>query len=248
MKSLIEKWGDCQKELDKINQELETKPEGYLSKREKYYYHTIGKKDVGITRKTEIIRSLCRKAYLLAHKTQLIHNMKLMPEVAKIFDKRTPRELIATFSSAYQKVPISYFYHPSIEKWLTEPHEKHPYPPIEEEGYMTKNGVLVRSKSEFHIATQLENYQIPYRYEAKLILRGKKEYPDFIIKSPFTGKTIIWEHFGALHLSGYEKKMNEKMDAYLARGYVPNDTIIYTFEFQVKKASRIQKIIEASIL
>ena len=38
---------------------------------------------------------------------------------------------------------------------------------------------------------------------------NKKEYPDFIIKNPFTGKTII-----------------------------------YTFEFQVKKASRIQKIIE----
>ena len=246
MKILIEKWKECQRELEEINQELETISEGYLSKRKKCYYQTIGRKDFGITKKPKIIRSLCRKAYLLARKEQLIHNMTLAPNAVKKFDDRTPKELIAALSTAYQEVPISYFYHPSIEPWLAEPYEKHPYPP--EEGYTTKNGVRVRTKSEFFIATQLENYQIPYRYEEALMMRGKKEYPDFTIKNPFTGKTIIWEHFGALHLSDYEKRMNDKMESYLMRGYVQNDTIIYTFEFQVKKDNRLQKIIEEFIL
>lgn len=236
-----------QKVLQEIDKELENLPTGYLSKRRKTYYHTIDRKDIGITKKPLIIRQLCRKKYLLARKDQLMKNIShLSADLSKV-DERTSKQLIETFSQAYQEVPISYFYHPSVETWLTAPHEKHPYPP-EEQVYITKNGVRVRSKSELLIATQLENYQIPYQYEAELILGNKKEYPDFIIKSPFTGKTVIWEHFGALHLSGYETKMNEKLDAYLTYGYVPNETIIYTFEFQVKKASRIQKIIESSIL
>ena len=247
MKSLIETWKDCQKELEEINKELETKPEGYLSKRRKFYYHTINGKEIGITKKPEIIRSLCRKAYLLARKEQLIYNMILTPKELKNFDERTPKELIAALSSAYQEVPISYFYHPSIEEWLADSYKKHPYPPEEGQGYTTKNGVRVRSKSECFIATQLENYQIPYRYEAALKLKSKMEYPDFTIKNPITGKTIIWEHFGALHLSDYEKRMNEKMESYLMSGYIQNDTIIYTFEFQVENINRLQKIIETLI-
>lgn len=236
-----------QKVLQEIHKELENLPTGYLSKRRKTYYHTIDKIDIGITKKPEIIRQLCRKKYLLAHKDQIMKNVShLSADLSKV-DDRIPKELIATFSSAYQEVPLSYFYHPSVETWLAKPYQKHPYP-LEEQGYMTKNDVRVRSKSELLIATQLENYQIPYRYEAALTLGKKMEYPDFMIKNPFTGKIVIWEHFGALHLSGYEKKMNEKMDLYLTHGYVPFDTVIYTFEFQVQNAHRLQSLIEEIIL
>lgn len=235
-----------QDELQKILEELKTSPEGYLGKRGKYYYHVIGTKEIGITNKFLTIRQLCRKKYLHARQKQIEYNLNLKPKNFDKFDHRTPRELIKSFPKAYQGFSLSYFYHPSIETWLKEPYEKHPYPP--EEGYTTKSGVQVRSKSELMIATQLENYQIPYRYEAMLRVGNKKECPDFTIKSPFTAKTINWEHLGALHLADYIKKMNEKMDAYLAHGYKLNDTLIYTFEFQIKNINRIQKIIEEIIL
>ena len=242
MGNLLIKLKNFMKELEEINKEVATLPIGHLVRKGKFYYHRIGKKDTGITKKPEIIRLLCRKKYLIARKEQLAN---MMLDI-KCFDIYTPRELITEFSSVYQELPISYFYHPLIETWLAEPYEKHPYP--SEAGWGTKNGVSVRSKSEYLIATELENYQIPYRYEAVLRLGNKKESPDFTIKNPFTGKTIIWEHFGALHLPDYEKKMNEKMDAYLTHGYLPNETLIYTFEFHLKKVSRIQKIIEEIIL
>ena len=247
MKSLINELRNYQNELEEINEELQTLPKGRLAKKGKFYYHSKKGKEVGITKKPELIRQLCRKEHLLARKEQLLNNIYYLTVDASKIDTRSPWELISSVPSAYQGLPISYFYHPTMEAWLEESYDRHPYSP-DEGSYMTKNGVQLRSKSELLIATQLEYYKIPYRYEAELKLGSKPEYPDFTIKNPFTGKSILWEHFGGLHLSGYEKRMNEKMDRYLTHNYVPFDTIIYTFEFQTKNADRIQKLIEDIII
>ena len=56
-------------------------------------------------------------------------------------------------------------------------------------------GLSVESKSESIIASQLERYNIPFRYEALLQLEGQIYYPDFtilrIIKL-FVGSTSAW--------------------------------------------------------
>jgi len=247
VKALLIKLRIYKKEAVDIGRELLSLPDGYLAKKGKFYYNRFNRVDTGITKKPAIIKQLCRKMYLLARKKQLVHNLSLSIDDLDKFDNRSPKELIRSLPAVYQNLPISYFYHPDIEGWLAQDYAKHPYPPTEW-NYTTENGVQVRSKSEFHIATKLEENGIPYRYDAKITLAGKTEYPDFIIRNPFTGKTILWEHFGALHLSGYEKKMNEKMDLYLANGYTLYDTIISTFEYQVKNAHRIQILIEEMIL
>ena len=247
MKSLINRMESYQRELDKTEEELQKLPAGSLVRKRKFYYHRVGSKEVGITKKPRIIRQLCRKVYLKIRKDQLIHNLSLDHNNLSDFDDRSPKELIRSLPVVYQAFPISYFYHPEMEAWLAQDYAKHPYPPTEW-NYATEGGVYLRSKSEFLIATKLEENGIPYRYDAKITLSGKVEYPDFIIRNPFTGKTILWEHFGALHLSEYEKKMNTKMDLYLNHGFIPSDTIIYTFEYQTKSADRIQTLIDEIIL
>jgi len=247
LKNLIKQVKFYQNEITKISAELEKSIAGHLTKKGKTYYQTVGRKEKGITRSPEIIKQLCRKRYLLGRKKQLVENLALLPDGIDNFDNRTAKELIASLPNAYQGLPISHFYHPAIDKWVKTNYPKHPYPPSDDKP-ITKNGVRVRSKSELLIAIQLEAYGIPYLYETKIILMNKVEYPDFIVKNPFTNKTIIWEHFGATYLDGYESKMNDKMNLYLSNGYTANDTFIYTFEFQAQDAGRIQDIIKGAIL
>jgi hypothetical protein len=234
-------------ELQSIEKELLSAPQGTLTKKGKYLYQNIDRKETGITTKPKLIKQLCRKKYLLARKQQILKNANLRVKECEKFDNRTTQEIIDSLPNAYQNLPISYFYHPNVERWVTMDYPKHPYPPTKRDK-VTKNGVTVRSKSELLIANELELQNIPYRYEATRMVDNKNEYPDFTIANPFTGKIIIWEHFGALNLKDYEEKMNDKMDTYLRSGYVPNDTMIYTFEFQVQNAKRIQEIIENVIL
>ena len=62
--------------------------------------------------------------------------------------------------------------------------------------------------------------------------------------NPFTGNTIIWEHFGALHKKDYEVSMNKKMDHYRRHGYMSFKTIIYTFEFNLRDNRFLQELID----
>lgn len=244
MKSLITSVEKYQNELKEIDEELLALPEGRLAKLGKYYYQATKDKRIGITKNPKLIRKLCRKRYLIVRQKQI--NTVLSHAFNKLADV-TPIEIISSFSRTYQELPRSYFFHPSVEPWLAEPHQKNPYP-IEDGNYYSKNGVAVRSKSEALIANLLEEYEIPYHYDIRLTLGAKTIYPDFIIKNPFNGKTIIWEHYGALNQLEYEQKMTNKMRLYHAQGYIPFETLIYTFEFDVKTPRRLQDLIERIIL
>lgn len=99
------------------------------------------------------------------------------------------------------------------------------------------------------IANLLEEYNIPYHYEIALQLGTQTKYPDFVIKNPYTGKTIIWEHFGALDQPVYEKNMNDKMQLYQKHGYKAFENLIYTFEFDMmNNQCRLKDLIEQIIL
>ena len=134
-----------------------------------------------------------------------------------------------------------------MEKWILEKYPKNNYPFPENGGFVTNNGVVVRTKSEVFIANLLEEYNVPYRYEMLKKISNKTTYPDFIIKNPFTAKIILWEHFGALHLEEYELIMNDKMKRYQDDGYILDDTVIYTFQFHINQLERIRKLINEVI-
>jgi hypothetical protein len=94
----------------------------------------------------------------------------------------------------------------------------------------------------------LEENGIPYQYDVALTLDKKTIYPDFTIKNPFNGKLILWEHFGALNQPSYEQRMNDKMRLYMKCGYIPFETLIDTFEFDVGNRCRLLDLIEHIIL
>ena len=244
MKNQIINLYKIKSEIGDMSVELKTSPKGHLNKRGKYYYHFIGREGSGVSKNKVLIKLLCRKKYILARLEQLERNLSC---AIVDFDHTLPKDLIISFSKTYQEIPISYFYHPSIEAWLKEEVESNSYPI--KNGFRTSyNKILVRSKSEQIIGSLLEEYGIVYRYDTKLMLDSKTRCPDFIIKNPFTGKEIIWEHYGALHQNKYEESMHEKMHLYLKQGYIPNDTIIFTFEIDISIEQRLVDIIENIIL
>lgn len=227
--------------------ELQTSPDGFLLRKGRYYYHRANNKEIGITRKPALIYNLARKRYSLARKEQLENNISVTSQSISNLDKTMPEALIQSLPKTYQDLPITYFYHPSTAAWIAADYQKNPYP-FEGRKYITKKGVRVRSKSELLIANLLEAHNIPYRYEGAIILGGKTKFADFIILNPFSGKQIIWEHFGATNLPGYEENMNEKMNLYTKHGYTPFETFIYTFEYEVGDPQRLQDLIENVIL
>ena len=241
------KFNNYSKELESIKKELQTLPAGRLVKRRKFYSHVVDEKGVGITADTALIDQLGRKKYLLARQKQLTNNNSTLERAINKQDDTSQAKIIDSLPETYRQLPKTCFFHPSVKDWITEPYPSNPYK-VEDLIYTTKKGIRVRSKSEVFIANLLEEYIIPYRYDAVLRLGGKVIYPDFTIKNPYNGKIIIWEHFGALHQPGYEQKMTDKIKLYTNNGYIPFDTLIYTFEFDIQNPRRLQDLIKNIIL
>lgn len=233
-----------QNELVNINDELKKMPTGRLVRRNNAFYHWQPDTEIGITRNKALVRRLCRKKYLQLRKKQIEANLKV--SINKL-NTKTAHELIDKLSSPYKFVPRNYFYNPAIDTWLNKSYEKNPLP-IKGMTYYSMNKVEFRSKSEVLIANELEKYELPYLYEVALLLGSQRMYPDFIIKNPYNNRTIIWEHFGAVHKEEYEMKMNDKMAAFRKAGYILGENLIYTFEADIADASRISELIEEVIL
>jgi len=247
MQNIISHLDKYNKELKDIRAELETLPLGRLAKNGKTYVHVIGNKRIAITNNPPLIQQLARKKYLLARKKQITNNIKALSNPNIKYDRRLPEEVITSLPATYRSLPLSYFYHPLIEEWLEAPYRKNT---LHQENliYQSKNGTHLRSKSERDIANLLEEYQLPYRYDAIITPAGIETSPDFIIKNPYTNKTIIWEHFGFLHKASYEQSMSDKIDRYLTANFTENDNFICTFEAHTRDLRRIENRIKQVIL
>jgi len=233
------------KELLNIDKELQTLPQGHLGKRGSSYYHYINREErIGISKNPERIQQLCRKEYIQLRSSQIENN--LVVTSPSDIDSRTPLELIASLRKAYQDVPISYFYHPSIAAWLAKPKKTNTLYP--ESAIYSYNGINFRSIAERTIAEQLDNYGLLFQYEPTYDLGHTKLSPDFLIINPFNAKTVIWEHFGAFNQKDYADSMNSKMDIYIKLGYNQSKNLIATYQYHIRKIERIQELIEQIIL
>ena len=116
-----------------------------------------------------------------------------------------------------------------IYTWRSIKYEGNPYRP-EQKIRRTPGGIYVRSKSELLIATHLEYMDIPYRYEAPLVLEGNTVYPDFTILRPADNKLIYWEHMGMLDDFDYAQKASMKLMQYFQCNIRPYDNLITTYD------------------
>ncbi len=96
--------------------------------------------------------------------------------------------------------------------------------------FKAENGEYVRSKSELIIVSQLIRYELSFRYESALMLGSVCVHPDFTIKHPVTGETIIWEHLGLIDDPEYARIAAEKIRMYIMHGYYPGINLILTCE------------------
>ena len=118
----------------------------------------------------------------------------------------------------------------NIEDWLNEPFQSNPNH-LENLKISAANGLLVRSKSEAFIASELYAAGIPFRYECLLILNnGNALYPDFTILNPYTKEIVIWEHFGMMEDEEYSKLAMIKTKDYISNGFIPDRNLILTYE------------------
>ncbi|SFG35542.1 hypothetical protein SAMN04487761_11433 [Lachnospiraceae bacterium C7] len=133
--------------------------------------------------------------------------------------------------------------------WLDDEYESMPF--VKETEFYTNNGIRVRSKSELIIANLLEQYDIPYKYEKPLVLKGiGKIRPDFICLNSKTHQEYVWEHFGMMDNADYANKNVVKLHCYQQNGYYPGVNMIVSFETSAQPISskNLKKIIEQYLL
>ena len=116
-----------------------------------------------------------------------------------------------------------------IALWNVEQYEKMAIDATTE--FYSNNGTRVRSKSELIIANMLEQYDVPYKYEKPIILKGiGTVHPDFTCLNTRAHKEIVWEHFGMMDNEAYASKNIVKLNTYNQNGYYIGKNMIASFE------------------
>lgn len=112
--------------------------------------------------------------------------------------------------------------------------------------HQTPEGILMRSKSEVLIGTQLERRNIPYHYEPSIQCGVRKYSPDFEILHPILRRRIYLEHLGLIDDPDYIIKNLEKLKDYARSGIVLGFNLFFTYETrkQPLTISAINKIID----
>lgn len=137
-----------------------------------------------------------------------------------------------------------------VSDWIKVEYERKNFEDDANEFYTSK-GIRVRSKSEVIIADILDRYNIPYRYEYPIYLKGwGYVYADFYCLNTSTRVEFAWEHFGMMDNEEYSKKAVSKIDKYLQNGYFLGKNFIASFESSIQPLSTksIEKIIKEYLL
>ena len=101
----------------------------------------------------------------------------------------------------------------------------------EELNKVTNDGSKLRSKSEVLIYNYLLSMGVTFVYELPLRLSTGTIYPDFTLLSEIDYQTEIFiEHQGMMGNDFYRDRFAEKVYKYLRDGYVPGETVFFTFD------------------
>ena len=133
-----------------------------------------------------------------------------------------------------------------VNMWLEVPFLRKPMA-VNDTVRMTKNGELVRSKSELSIANALFDAGIPYKYECPLQLNsGRIIYPDFTILCKSERRVKYWEHRGMMDDREYAKDSVRRMKDMQKSGVYLGDNLIITEETSTVQlgTDEIDQIIE----
>ena len=224
-----------------FDEELKNLPDGFINTRKSnckvYFTWQIPKGGrrrktfrKGISKNDDLINKLLRKKYLKSAIRRIDNNIRLFEKTLCNYEEINEEAVLGTYLLK----------HPEMEGKL-----KHGRAHVDAwaEGYRktvnfredglkstSSSGSKMRSKGELIIASRLDFYKIPYRYEAPIEHPDVKRIPDFTIKRPRDQKIIYWEHLGMMDNEGYRRENNRKLQEYEDINVTPWNNLIMTYD------------------
>lgn len=230
---------EYEKNLAKVNKELESAPKGYIRVSYKhkcpqyYYLENRNERNGKYLNKNhqQLVKDIQLRDYNKKLKRELEHQL------------RSLRKCLATYSAEkliqiYEQIPAprKTKITPKIitsaeykERWEATKYTPKPF--NETQPFLiTANGEKVRSKSENIIADSLLRLETAYRYEAPVRIAGITFHPDFICLNLRTRQEVLWEHLGLMDDADYATTAIEKIRLYEQSGYKLGENLILTAE------------------
>ena len=204
----------------------------------------------GISKDTDTLMKLCRKAYLKEALQNIDENKKCLVTAKSRFTALNSSRIIQNLPDVYQTLPTEYFF-PSeqnraliddklinaaaedaeiaakVKAWIEEPYEKGDFMP-EKKVHVTSRGEKMRSKNEVLHAEVMYRNHIPFRYEPVMHIGTITLILDFAAMRIRDAKIIYAEHCGMPHNKEYMARHKRKMELYESVGIVPWDNLIVT--------------------
>jgi hypothetical protein len=224
-----------------MEEELKQLPEGFLNiryfKGKPYYTWQIpatGRRRKlfrkGISNDDEQINKLARKRYLSAAINIINKDISVLRRALDNYREIDEKALMEEYVSKYPEISEKLRYgNTSNDEWTSE--YKMPID-FYKEGLKSTSarGSLMRSKGEIIIASRLDFYKVPYRYEAPIEHPDIYRVPDFTIKRPRDNKIIYWEHLGMVNNKDYMRENMRKLSEYDDVGVKPWNNLILTYD------------------
>ena len=245
MHPLIDELMERKKRLEKVislaEEELRKAPEGRLrvtSCNGKWQYYWSAERENCVKRKylskeDEKIRNLlAQKDYL----TDLVRvARKELARVESLLEPGyflLPEHMYTAMHPARRPLINPYLINDKDDEELWRAKKYSPNPLFPEEcKYPTKQGELVRTKSEVMIANMYYELGIPYKYECPIALKtGEVKYPDFTLLHVSSRRIFFHEHLGMMDEAGYRRDNIHKLELYSRSGIFSGKNLILTFE------------------
>lgn len=199
-------------------------------------------KQIGISKNQERIYELSRLEYLNSTIKLLEKLSDKTQEVISKMDSDNYEDTLLHIMEKYKMLDFNRICFPYEKlQWDEASYNKNPYR-TEFLRYGTKKGINMRSKSERTIGNKLEEWNIPYRYEAAIKIDGKIFYPDFTILKE-SGEIVLWEHMGLMDNEEYSLKAIMKINFYRKAGFKLHRNLICTWEEDIEKMDTLDEII-----
>lgn len=226
---------------ERYSKELENAPIGELNikwQNDRHYFSVRIPKEgnrkkvrrKGISSDMDQVMQLVRKKYLKGALKRLERDIYVIKTAIDKYQEINEEAVMESFLERYPELEPGIRYGlQSDEAWAadyTMPENFHE----ESRKSTAATGIDMRSKSEIIIASRLDFFKIPYRYEEQTRHPDLNRIPDFTIRRPRDGKIVYWEHVGMVNDEGYMEDLPRKLTEYEVNGIVPWDNLILTYD------------------
>ena len=181
----------------------------------------------------EFAKEVAAYDYLTETIKRIDHELLQLEKMIKQLKTNTPESYYESLNPARQNliVPIRLTDEQFVQQWKSQPYAGKGFDEDDNSEFYTENNERVRSKSEILIANALKKYNVPYKYECPIILKGVgRIHPDFTALNVRRRKICYWEHLGRMDEEDYARKNVFRINMYQKNGFFHGDNLITTWE------------------